>query len=129
MSCNVPDDLAYHRDHLWVRVTEAGEVHIGISDFAQRQLGTVMFVELPSVGDEFEAGAILGSVESFKVVSDLIAPVTGEVLEINTALKGTAGLVNEDCYGAGWLAKMRVRDEGQLADLLSGSTYRSHIGL
>ncbi|CAN1722073.1 Glycine cleavage system H protein [Hyphomicrobium sp. 1Nfss2.1] len=130
MSSNVPDELFYHRDHLWVRAcAQADEVDIGISDFAQKQLGTVMFVELPSVGEALIVGAVFGSVESFKVVSDLIAPVTGEVLEVNAGLRGAAGLVNDDCYGAGWLARIRLRDAGQLAELLSGDAYRSHVGL
>jgi glycine cleavage system H protein len=129
MSLNIPDVLRYHRDHLWLKAEATDcEVILGITDFAQKQLGNIVFVDLPRVGQQIEVGAPFGTVESHKVVSDLIAPVSGEVLAFNTALKGGANLINSDCYGTGWLMRLRVENPACLAELMSPIDYRAYVG-
>lgn len=124
MSCNSSDELRFHRDHLWVRIdANSGDACVGISDFAQKQLGKIMFVDLPQAGARLEAGTSFGAVESYKVVSELIAPASGEVLESNEALKQAAGLLNQDCYGAGWLLRIRVDEPANFAALLTEGAY------
>ena len=116
---NVPEELQYTRSHEWVR-TEGDTATIGITDHAQDELGDIVFVELPEVGATFDAGDSFGTVESVKAVSDLYAPVGGEVVEVNEALNDSPEKINEDPYGDGWIIKLRVSDEG---DLLSASDY------
>ena len=116
---SVPEDLQYTKSHEWVR-TEGDTVTIGITDHAQEELGDIVFVELPEEGATFDVGDAFGTVESVKAVSDLYAPVGGEVVEINEALNDTPEMINEDPYGDGWIVKLRVSDEG---DLLSASDY------
>jgi len=129
MSCSIPEGLSFHAAHLWVKCDETlGEAYIGVSDFAQKQLGSIVFVELPRVGQTIEADSAFGTVESYKVVSDLIAPLSGEVLECNGVLKDAAATLNADCYGAGWLVKIKVQDAGQLASLLTAGDYRALVG-
>jgi glycine cleavage system H protein len=121
-----PKDLFYTRDDEWIR-READHVVIGISDFAQNQLGDIVFVELPEVGDALEAGAPFGTIESVKAVSDLIAPLSGEVLSINDALEDAPEQVNESCYGNGWLISVRPSDPSQLDALLDVNAYQSSV--
>lgn len=129
MSCSIPEELRFHRDHIWVKVVgDAREAYIGVSDFAQKQLGTILFIELPRVGDAIEVNSAFGTVESYKVVSDLIAPVSGEVVELNRTLKDAASLLNADCYGEGWLVKIKVHDAEHLSALLTASAYREMVG-
>ncbi len=116
---SVPQDLRYTKSHEWVR-TEDGVATVGITDHAQEELGDVVFVELPESGATFEAGDSFGVVESVKAVSDLYAPVSGEVVEVNSALEDAPEKVNEDPYGDGWIVKLRVSDEG---DLISAADY------
>jgi len=116
---SIPEDLQYTKTHEWVRV-EDDMATIGITDHAQEELGDVVFVELPEDGASFEAGDSFGAVESVKAVSDLYAPVGGEVVEVNSALEDAPEKINEDPYGEGWILKLRVSDEG---DLLSASDY------
>jgi glycine cleavage system H protein len=116
---NVPEDLQYTRSHEWVR-TEDDTATIGITDYAQEELGDIVFVELPEEGATFDAGDSFGTVESVKAVSDLYAPVGGEVVEVNEALNDNPEKINEDPYGDGWFVKLRVSGEG---DLLSASDY------
>ena len=116
---NVPDDLQYTKSHEWVR-TEGDTATIGITDHAQDELGDVVFVELPAEGDTFDAGEAFGTVESVKAVSDLYAPVGGEVVEVNSALEDAPEKINEDPYGDGWIIKLRTSGE---ADLLSPEEY------
>lgn len=124
MSRNSSDELRFHRDHLWVRLgSNPGEACVGISDFAQKQLGKIIFVDLPRAGDRIEVGTPFGAVESYKVVSELIAPTSGEVLESNQTLKQAAGLLNQDCYGAGWLLRIRVDEAAHPSTLLTESAY------
>ncbi|MFH1057621.1 MAG: glycine cleavage system protein GcvH [Pseudomonadota bacterium] len=122
---NFPDDLRYSPDHLWVRL-EGDIAFVGISDFAQDQLGKVIYVDLPAVGQELSAGAEMGAVESAKSVSDLIAPIDGEVVEVNPDLAIHPASLNEDPYGLGWVAKVRVN--GPLpAELMDAATYQARL--
>jgi len=116
---SVPQDLQYTKTHEWVRIEESVAT-IGITDHAQEELGDVVFVELPESGATFEAGDSFGAVESVKAVSDLYAPVGGEVVEVNSALEDSPEKINEDPYGEGWIVKLRVSDEG---DLISAADY------
>jgi glycine cleavage system H protein len=116
---SVPEELQYTRSHEWVR-TEGDTATIGITDHAQDELGDIVFVELPEVGATFDAGDSFGTVESVKAVSDLYAPVGGEVVEVNEALDDSPEKINEDPYGEGWIVKLSVSDEGKL---LSASDY------
>ena len=117
---SVPEELQYTKSHEWVR-TEGDNATIGITDHAQDELGDVVFVELPEVGATFDTGDSFGTVESVKAVSDLYAPVGGEVVEVNSALNDAPEKINEDPYGEGWIVKLRVSDEG--SRLLSASDY------
>ena len=110
---NIPEDLQYTQSHEWVRI-EGETATIGITDHAQNELGDVVFVELPSEGDAFDAGESFGTVESVKAVSDLYAPVGGEVVEVNSALEDAPENINEDPYGEGWIVKLRTSDEPHL---------------
>ncbi len=116
---SVPENLQYTRSHEWVRV-EDDVATIGITDHAQEELGDVVFVELPEAGATFEAGDSFGAVESVKAVSDLYSPVSGEVVEVNSALEDAPEKINDDPYGEGWILKLRASDTG---GLLSASDY------
>jgi glycine cleavage system H protein len=120
---NIPEDLQYAKSHEWVRI-EGDTATIGITDHAQDELGDVVFVELPEEGDTFDAGESFGTVESVKAVSDLYAPVGGEVVEVNSALEDAPENINEDPYGEGWIVKLRITDE---ADLLSPEEYEKVV--
>jgi glycine cleavage system H protein len=120
---NVPEDLQYTKSHEWVR-TERDTATIGITDHAQDELGDVVFVELPDEGATFDAGESFGTVESVKAVSDLYAPVGGEVVEVNSALENEPEKINEDPYGEGWIVKLRTSDT---ADLLSPEEYEEVV--
>ena len=117
---SVPEELQYTRSHEWVR-TEDDTATIGITDYAQEELGDIVFVELPEEGATFDAGDSFGTVESVKAVSDLYTPVGGEVVEVNEALNDNPEKINEDPYGDGWMIKLRLSGEG--AGLLSASDY------
>jgi glycine cleavage system H protein len=120
---SVPEELQYTRSHEWVR-TEGDTATIGITDYAQDELGDIVFVELPEEGATFDAGESFGTVESVKAVSDLYTPVGGEVVDVNEALNDSPEKINEDPYGEGWIVKLRVSDEG---DLLSASEYEEFL--
>jgi glycine cleavage system H protein len=124
---SVPDDLKYSKEHEWVRV-EGETATVGITAFAQEQLGDVVFVELPEKGARVRQHASLGVVESVKAASDVYAPVSGEVLERNVKVIESPELVNAQPYGEGWMIKVRLADKGELGALLSPDDYRSHIG-
>jgi glycine cleavage system H protein len=117
-----PTDLRYTRDHEWVRV-DGDEATVGITEYAAEQLGDIVFVELPEPGRALEEARPFGVVESVKAVSDLFAPLTGEVIAVNEALAGEPELVNSDPYGAGWMIKLRLADPAGLEDLLDGPAY------
>jgi glycine cleavage system H protein len=121
-----PDDLQYTKDHEWIRVKgETGTV--GITDFAQEQLGDVVHVQLPRVGEKFSAHDTFGEVESVKTFSELYTPVSGEVVEVNEALTDSPELVNSSAYGDGWMIKLKLGDAGELDGLLSASEYEDFI--
>jgi glycine cleavage system H protein len=123
---DIPDTLRYTREDEWTRV-EGERVSVGITDYAQRQLGDIVFVELPEVGRSFEAGEPFGVIESVKAVSDLFAPVTGEVVEVNRALGERPEAVNEDCYGDGWMITIALENPAELEGLLDAPAYRQHV--
>ena len=118
----VPADLRYTKDHEWVRV-DGDTATIGVTDFAANQLGDVVFVDLPPVGRTVDQFATFGVVESVKAVSDLYAPLSGEVLEVNGDLGGAPELVNSDPFGGGWMIRVRVTDAAQVAGLLDAAAY------
>jgi len=124
---NIPDELRYANSHEWVRLE--GEVAtVGISDHAQEELTDVVFVELPPVGKEVDAGDPTAVVESVKAASDIYSPIAGEVVEANEAVESDPSLVNTDPYGAGWIYKLKVKDAAQLDKLLDAAGYRELIG-
>lgn len=122
-----PADLKYDREHEWVRV-EGDVAVIGISDFAQDQLGEVVYVDLPSAGDELVAGETFGEIESVKSVSELFSPVSGEVVEVNEDLDGAPETINSEPYGAGWMVKVRMGDPSQVDALMSSDEYEAFVG-
>jgi len=121
---NVPDNLKYTKSHEWVKL-DGDTATIGITDYAQSELGDIVFVEQPPVGKKVSAGDSLGTVESVKTVSDIYAPIAGEIVEINGALGKNSELLNSDPYGEGWVLKMRVSDQGQ--GLLDAGAYKESI--
>lgn len=121
-----PNDLKYAKEHEWVRV-DGDTATIGISDFAQDQLGEVVYVDLPSEGDEITAGDTFGEVESVKSVSELYAPVSGQVVKINDALEDAPERVNEEPYGEGWMIVVKLSDPSQVDDLLDAGAYEAFI--
>ncbi|MGI6574756.1 MAG: glycine cleavage system protein GcvH [bacterium] len=118
----IPEGLKYSKEHEWVRV-DGGKAYVGITDYAQDQLGDVVFVELPEVGEEFKANERFGVIESVKAVADVYLPVTGAVVEINEALLDSPELLNDDPYGEGWMVVVSVADEGELEDLFTAGEY------
>ncbi|MDS0474808.1 glycine cleavage system protein GcvH [Natrinema sp. 1APR25-10V2] len=127
MSFDVPDDRRYLESHEWALETDDGTVRVGISDFAQDELGDVVFVELPDTGDDLEQEAEFGVVESIKAVSDLYAPVGGEVVAINDDLFDAPELVNEDPFGEGWMLELEPDDPDELEDCLTADEYENQI--
>jgi glycine cleavage system H protein len=123
-----PDDLHYTAEHEWVRLSGDGVVRVGITAYAQDALGDVVYVSLPAVGDPLTAGDACGEVESTKSVSDLYAPLSGEVSAVNDALDASPELVNTDPYGEGWMYELRIADEGALDGLLNHTAYREQLG-
>ncbi len=122
----VPKGLYYTRDHEWVRV-EGTAATVGISDYAQQQLGEITFVELPAVGKEVGQHGILASIESSKAASDVFAPVAGKVTEVNGALESQPELVNQDCYGQGWICKLAMSDAGQVKEIMDAQAYEKYL--
>jgi glycine cleavage system H protein len=125
---NVPSDLRYTADHEYVKDLGRDVVQIGITDYAQGELGDIVFVNLPKPGDKFDSHGVFGVVEAVKAVSDLFSPIAGEVAEANGALEGDPGLVNRDPYGEGWMIKLRVSDPGSISGLLTPDAYKAQIG-
>ena len=123
---NVPADLQYTKEHEYLRRNADGTVTIGITDFAQGELGDIVFVDLPKVGASFGDHDVFGTIEAVKAVSELFAPVAGEIVAVNDRLDKEPSLVNSDPYGDGWMIK--VRPSGALSGLMDGAAYTSHIG-
>jgi glycine cleavage system H protein len=125
---NIPGDLRYTKDHEYVRATSEGDVvYIGITDYAQGELGDIVYVELPKVGAKYGNHDVFGTVEAVKAVSELYMPVAGEILEVNGRLDGEPALINNDPYGDGWMIKVRMAPGGD-ADLMSADAYKTQLG-
>ncbi len=122
----VPDNLMFTHDHEWVRI-EGDLAEVGITDFAQGELGDVVFVEIETAGETLEKGEIFGTVEAVKTVSDLFMPVSGEVVEVNEALAGNPELVNKDPYGKGWMIRIKMVNEAEAKELLTAAEYQKMI--
>ncbi len=124
---NFPENLKYSSDHEWVRL-EGDEVFIGITAYAQDELGDIVYLDIPTEGETLEKGEVFGSIEAVKTVSDLMMPVGGEVLEINAQLDDEPELVNKDSYGEGWIIRVSVPNVEELNDLMSAADYKKFIG-
>ena len=124
---NFPENLKYSKDHEWIRV-EGNNATIGITEFAQSELGEIVFVDVTGEGETIDKDEVFGSIEAVKTVSDLIMPVAGEVLEVNAELEDAPELVNTDPYGDGWIIKITMNDEKDLEDLLDAAAYKDFIG-
>lgn len=124
---NVPSNLKYSNDHEWCRM-EGDTAYVGITDFAQSQLGDIVFVDVPTEGETVAAGEVFGTIEAVKTVSDAFLPVSGEVLEFNESLNDAPDRVNADPYGEGWIVKIRMSDPSELGVLLSADDYAKLIG-
>ncbi len=121
---NFPVDIRYTSEHEWIRV-EGDEAYVGITDYAQSELGEIVFVDVPTLGETVGQGEVFGSIEAVKTVSDLNMPVTGEVLEINGALDAQPELVNNDPYGEGWIIRISVKDAAELDKLMDAAAYQA----
>lgn len=124
---NIPSELKYSKDHEWVRV-EGDVAFVGITDFAQSQLGDIVFVDVPSVGETLSQHEVFGTIEAVKTVSDAFLPVGGEILEFNEALDADPALLNKDPYGEGWMVKVKMSDSSQMNTLLSAAEYEALVG-
>lgn len=124
---SIPSDLKYTQEHEWVRDNGNGTITVGITDFAQGELGDIVFVELEAEGFEFDKDDVFGTVEAVKTVSELFAPVGGELVEINKELEDDPELVNNDPYKSGWMVKIKIADASELDDLLSADDYQELI--
>ena len=125
---NIPTDLLYTPDHEYVKASDGGVSVVGITDYAQDQLGDVVFVELPKVGTKLAAHDVFGTIEAVKAVSELYSPLSGEVVEINSRRDGEPALVNSDPYGTGWMIKVRASSAAELSSLMKADAYLKHIG-
>jgi glycine cleavage system H protein len=121
-----PQELKYYKEHDWVRL-EGEDAVFGITWFAQDALGEIVYADLPAVGDEVTAGKPYGELESVKAVSDIFAPLTGEVVEVNETLEDEPQRVNDDCYGQGWILRVRVTAPGQIGDLMDADAYKAFL--
>ncbi|MEJ2905323.1 glycine cleavage system protein GcvH [Pedobacter panaciterrae] len=124
---NFPSELKYTKDHEWLRI-EGNEAYIGITDFAQRELGDIVYIDINTVGDEVSKDEVFGTVEAVKTVSDLFMPVTATVTETNAALNDNPELVNSDPYGQGWMVKVAVSDLSEVEGLLTSDAYKALVG-
>jgi glycine cleavage system H protein len=125
---NFPSELNYTKEHEWIRV-EGDIAFVGVTDFAQKELGDIVYVDITSAGSTLGADEIFGTVEAVKTVSDLFLPVSGEILEFNALLESKPDLVNTDPYGDGWMIKLKIKDQNQLTSLLSAEAYTQLIGV
>lgn len=123
---NVPADLKYTKDHEWIKI-DGDTATIGITDFAQSELGDIVYVEIETEGETLDKEEVFGSIEAVKTVSDLFMPVSGEVIELNSEIESNPEVINSDAYGAGWLIKIKISDSSELDDLLSADDYQGVI--
>ena len=121
---NVPENLKYTKDHEWLRV-EGDNAYVGVTDFAQGELGDVVFIEIETKGETLSKGEVFGTIEAVKTVSDMFMPVSGEVLEVNPELENTPDIVNKDPFGAGWMVKIKMTNPAELNELLSAGDYKA----
>lgn len=124
----VPENLKYTKDHEWIRV-EGNEAYVGITDYAQGELGDIVYIEVETVGETIEKEESFGTIEAVKTVSDMFMPASGEILEFNNNLEATPELVNKDPYGEGWVIKIRLTNNAELDDLLTPAKYKEIIGV
>lgn len=124
---NFPDNLKYTKEHEWIRVEDETGI-VGVTDFAQGELGDIVYVDINTVGESIAKDAVYGTVEAVKTVSDLFMPVDGEVLEVNGALQDKPDAVNSDPYGEGWMVKIKITNKSQLDELMSADAYKQMIG-
>ncbi len=123
---NIPEELRYTKDHEWAKA-EGGSVRLGITDYAQHELGDIVFVDLRAVGTRIKKGDSIGTLESVKAVSEVYSPVSGTITEVNTELEAIPELVNQDCYGRGWMVRIDASELAELSDLMDASAYRDYI--
>ncbi len=123
---NVPANLKYTKDHEWIKV-EGNTAYVGITDFAQNELGDIVFVEIDTEGESLEKEATFGTIEAVKTVSDMFMPISGEVLEINPKLEDSPEIVNQDPYGDGWMVKISISNSAELSELMSADEYKAQI--
>jgi glycine cleavage system H protein len=123
---NIPDNLKYTKDHEWIKV-DGDEALIGITEFAQKELGDIVFIEVETEGETLDTGEAFGTIEAVKTVSDMFMPVSGEVLEFNAELESNPEIVNKDPYGEGWIIKVKISDPATIDDLLSADEYKELI--
>lgn len=124
---NIPEELKYTEDHEWVKV-DGDSVTVGITDFAQGELGDIVYVEIETEGETIDANEVFGTVEAVKTVSDLFMPISGEIVEVNVALEDSPETVNESAYGDGWMIKIKMSDPAEVDNLLDAAAYKAHIG-
>ncbi|MCF8335100.1 MAG: glycine cleavage system protein GcvH [Bacteroidales bacterium] len=123
---NIPENLKYTKDHEWIKV-DGDQAYVGITDYAQNELGDIVFVEIETEGEKLNKEEVFGTVEAVKTVSDIFMPVSGEVVEVNTKLEDSPEIVNKDPYGEGWLIKIQLSDKSELDNLLDASQYKELI--
>src|SRR3954463_9339906 len=125
---NFPSDIKYTKDHEWIKMTDEKTAVVGITDFAQKELGDIVYVDITSIGKELEAEEVFGTVEAVKTVSDLFLPLAGEIIEFNDSLESKPETVNSDPYGNGWMIKVKVANTADFETLLSADDYKALIG-
>ena len=125
---NIPSELKYTKDHEWVRIESDDQIVVGITDFAQSELGDIVYVEVETVDESLDAEEVFGTVEAVKTVSDLFLPVSGEIIEFNESLEDAPEMVNSDPYGEGWMIKIKCSDPSELDGLMSADDYKELIG-
>jgi len=123
---NIPKELRYTKDHEWIKV-KGDTATIGVTDFAQQQLGDVVFVEIETMGETLQKGDVFGTIEAVKTVSDMYMPIAGEIIEVNPKLEDSPEIVNEDPYGEGWMIKIKIEDDLELDELLSADDYEMEV--
>ncbi|MBS3806348.1 MAG: glycine cleavage system protein GcvH [Bacteroidales bacterium] len=123
---NIPENLKYTKDHEWIKI-DGDEAYVGITDYAQNELGDIVFVEIETEGENLDKEEVFGTVEAVKTVSDIFMPISGEVMEVNSKLEDSPEIVNKDPYGEGWLIKVKISDKSELDDLLEGGKYKELI--
>ena len=125
---NFPAELKYTQDHEWIRIEDDGTAVVGITDFAQHELGDIVYVDINTIGQSISKGEVFGSVEAVKTVSDLFLPIDGEILELNPAIEKSPELLNSDPYGEGWIIRLKPASEGSDDDLLTADAYQELVG-